>query len=99
RAALLQRQQERAPGGSRPVRVGLAIEGRRAAREGAAVFHTGQRIGRGTSGTVTPTLNRPTAMAAVIQAGAPVGTTPRVEVGKERAPCRVVPLPFYKRAA
>jgi aminomethyltransferase len=95
RDALLRRQQDT----SRPVRVGLTIEGRRAAREGAAVFEAGQRVGRVTSGTVTPTLNRPIGMAYVTPACAAVGTALEVEVGRERATARVVSLPFYKRAA
>jgi aminomethyltransferase len=94
RDAILRRQQDAA----RPVRVGLELDGRRAAREGAAVLHDGQNIGRVTSGTITPTLNKAIAMAYVAPAHRAPGTALTVEVGKATAAARVVPLPFYRRA-
>jgi aminomethyltransferase len=93
RAAILARQQD----AGRPVRVGLELEGRRAAREGAAVLHNGQAIGKVTSGTITPTVGKAIAMAYVTPAQAAAGTTLAVEVGKAQAPARVVALPFYRR--
>jgi aminomethyltransferase len=93
REALLVRQKD----ASRPVRIGLELEGRRAAREGAAVLHHGEAIGRVTSGTLTPTLNKPIAMAYVPPAHAAVGTSVEVEVGKGLQAARVVGLPFYSR--
>jgi aminomethyltransferase len=94
REALVLRQKDTA----RPVRIGLELEGRRAAREGAAVLHEGTPAGKVTSGTITPTLNRAIAMAYVLPALAQPGTALQVEVGKGQAPARVVPLPFYRRA-
>jgi len=94
RQAILTRQEDR--GG--PVRVGLEIEGRRAAREGAAVHADGRPVGRVTSGTITPTLNRPIAMAYVEPAHAAAGAALAVDVGKTQAAARVVGLPFYRRA-
>ncbi len=82
---------------SRPGRVGLELEGRRAAREGANVLSGEERVGRVTSGTVTPTLNRAIAMAYVPAAHGKVGTALNVEVGKSKIAARVVPLPFYRR--
>jgi aminomethyltransferase len=93
RDALLRRRQDV----SRPVRVGLELEGRRAAREGAAVLAAGQPAGRVTSGSFTPTLNRVIAMAYVAPAHSAAGTGLTVEVGKTQAAARVVPLPFYRR--
>jgi aminomethyltransferase len=93
REALLARREDR----DRPVRVGLELEGRRAAREGATVLRAGQAMGKVTSGTITPTLNRPIAMAYVLPAHAAAGTALDVEVGKAQAAARVVPLPFYRR--
>src|SRR5262249_27382794 len=46
-------------------RVGLVLEGRRAGREGAVVSRGGHTIGRVTSGTITPTIGKPIAMAYV----------------------------------
>src|SRR5262245_35966246 len=88
RRAILARQEDR----GRPVRVGLEIEGRRAAREGAAVHADGRPVGRVTSGTITPTLNRPVAMAYVEAARAVAGTALAVDVGKAQAAARVVGL-------
>jgi aminomethyltransferase len=93
RDALLRRQQ----GPTRPVRVGLELEGRRAAREGATVLGDGRRVGRVTSGSFAPTLSRVIAMAYVEPSTASTGTALAVEVGKTQVPARVVPLPFYRR--
>src|SRR5262249_35746694 len=51
--------------GRRHPRVGLEVEGRRAAREGAAVFVDGTLVGQVTSGTITPTVGKAIAMAYV----------------------------------
>ena len=93
RAGIEKRKQD----ASRPVRVGLELEGRRAAREGAQVLHAGGAVGKVTSGTITPTLNRAVAMAYVRPDLSAIGTTLGVEVGKAQANARVVALPFYRR--
>lgn len=83
---------------SLPVRVGLIIEGRRAAREGSDLIDSeGRRIGRVSSGTFSPTLQNPIAMAYVQRNLASVGTTFDADIRGSRAATRVVPLPFYKR--
>jgi aminomethyltransferase len=84
---------------TRPVRVGLELDGRRAAREGAVVSLDGRPVGRATSGTITPTLGKAIAMAYVEPSCSRAGTTLAVEVGKTQTPARVVPLPFYRRPA
>jgi aminomethyltransferase len=94
RAALLEKRQDT----SRPVRVGLELEGKRIAREGATVSCDGQMIGRVTSGTFAPTLARTVAMAYVEPAHAAVGTPCRVDVRGKEESARVVALPFYRRA-
>src|SRR5262249_24279964 len=93
RSALLWRKEDT----TRPVRVGLTLEGRRAASEGAGGFCDGQRVGRVTSGTITPTLGKAIAMAYVAPAQAPPGTALAVEVGKGQTAAQVVALPFYSR--
>ncbi|HTU90225.1 MAG TPA: glycine cleavage system aminomethyltransferase GcvT, partial [Gemmataceae bacterium] len=80
-----------------PRRVGLELAGRRAAREGAAILSEGQTIGRVTSGTVTPTLNKAIAMAYVDPAFTAAGTICTVDVRGKPEEARVVPLPFYRR--
>jgi len=83
---------------SAPVRVGLELAGKRVPREGYAVLANDQPIGRVTSGTFSPTLNRPIAMAYVDRAQAAAGTELIVDIRGAREPARVVELPFYKRA-
>ena len=75
-------------------RVGLTLEGRMAAREGALVFAGDQAVGRVTSGGFSPSLNHPIAMAYVAADQAAAGTTLTVDMRGKRLPARVVPLPF-----
>jgi aminomethyltransferase len=82
---------------TRRKRVGLELEGKRIAREGARVLRDGQEIGTVTSGTFAPTLQKSLAMAYVDPAGTPVGTTCEVDIRGKPAPARVVALPFYRR--
>jgi aminomethyltransferase len=78
-------------------RVGLGLEGKRIAREGAAVLSGGKEVGRVTSGTFSPTLDRAIAMAYVDPDLAAAGTSCEVDIRGKAAPTKVVPLPFYKR--
>jgi aminomethyltransferase len=78
-------------------RVGLELQGKRIAREGAAVVRDGGEVGRVTSGTFSPTLGRVIAMAYVDPACAAAGTECAVDVRGKTEPARVVPLPFYRR--
>jgi len=80
-----------------PVRVGLVLEGRRIARQAAAVLRDDQEVGRVTSGTFAPTMQVGVAMALVDPRAAAVGTQLSVDVRGHREPARVVKLPFYKR--
>jgi aminomethyltransferase len=78
-------------------RVGLELEGKRPAREGAKVLRDGTEIGQVTSGTLTPTLNKAIAMAFVVPDLAQPDTVLEVDIRGKLAPARVVPLPFYRR--
>ena len=84
-------------GDSRPVRVGLQLDGRRAARETCPVLHGDKPVGTVTSGTYSPTFERPLAMAYVKPAAAATGTPLMVDVRGTQLPATVVPLPFYER--
>ncbi len=79
--------------------VGLIVEGRGIARHGYAVFAGDRRTGVVTSGTQSPTLGVPIAMAYVAPGDAEPGTVVDVEIRDARVPARVVALPFYKRGA
>ena len=79
--------------------VGLAVRGRGIARHGHPV-HAGDRAtGIVTSGTHSPTLGLPIAMAYVAPADGEPGTILEVEIRGQRVPAEVVPLPFYRRAS
>ncbi len=85
-----------AGGGRPPPRAGLLVEGRRSARQGMKVFQGDREVGVVTSGCLSPTLERPIAMAYLPPACAAPGTPLLVDLGREKAPVTVAPLPFYK---
>lgn len=80
-----------------PVRlIGLALE-RVPVREGYPVLLGGEPVGHVTSGTSSPTLGHPIAMA-LVRADAADAEAYAVEVRGKTHPARRVALPFYKRA-
>jgi aminomethyltransferase len=79
------------------LRVGLRLEGKRIARQGAEVFHDGRPAGLVTSGTFAPTLGQSLAMAMVDPTSATVGTALTVDVRGHQESAVVVKLPFYRR--
>ena len=82
---------------SLPQRVGLTMDRRRVPREGYQVFQVDQPVGEITSGTFSPTLDRPIAMALVSPSATDVGTDLTVDIRGSRLPAQVVKLPFYTR--
>lgn len=94
RDALVRAQEKSASG---RLRVGLMLEGRRAAREGCPVLVDEKTIGQITSGSFTPTLEKSIAMAYVEAPHAAVGSKLTVDVRGNHEPATIVPLPFYKR--
>jgi aminomethyltransferase len=80
-----------------PVRVGLELEGKRAAREECSVLVNGQNVGFVTSGTFAPTLQKAISMAYVAPEFAAVGTSVEIDIRGKATPARVVRLPFYSR--
>jgi aminomethyltransferase len=75
-------------------RVGLMLEGRMAAREGAKIFVEDREVGAVTSGGFSPSLQRPIAMAYVDRLHAEDGTPLTVEVRGKRLSATVAPMPF-----
>ncbi|NTZ42659.1 glycine cleavage system aminomethyltransferase GcvT [Altererythrobacter sp. SALINAS58] len=75
-------------------RVGLVLSGRLPAREGAAVMHGDEQVGRVTSGGFSPTLGHPVAMAYVASEHAADGTELSIDVRGKRLDARVAPMPF-----
>jgi aminomethyltransferase len=80
-----------------PKRVGLELGGKRIAREGALLYHGDLQVGRVTSGTFSPTLQKSIAMAYLPPELAEPGAQVDVDIRGSRERATVVPLPFYKR--
>jgi len=95
RAAL----EKAAADGPRKVLVGLEVRGRGIARHGYDVFAGDRRSGAVTSGTQSPTLGLPIAMAYVTPSEAAPGTIVDVAIRDQRISAEVVPMPFYRRPA
>jgi aminomethyltransferase len=78
---------------------GLTITGRGIARHGYPVVRDTRRTGTVTSGTHSPSLGRPIAMAYVTPGDDEPGTILAVEIRDQRVDAVVTPLPFYRRPA
>ncbi|MEB3176540.1 MAG: glycine cleavage system aminomethyltransferase GcvT [Synechococcus sp.] len=79
--------------------VGLELQGRAIARHDYPVLHHGERVGVITSGTFSPTLQKPVALASVPAHLAKTGTELAVEIRGRQEPAVVVKRPFYRRAS
>ena len=84
-------------------RVGLKIEGRLPAREGAPIFAAGAQVGEVTSGDFAPTVGAPIAMGWVSLPHSAEGTALEIEVRGKRISATVAAMPFvphrYRRKA
>jgi len=83
--------------GVKKKRVGLEMINRGIAREGYPVKAQARVIGKVTSGTKTPSLEKPIAMAYVETEFAELGRELFVEIRGEDKKARVVKMPFYKK--
>jgi len=89
------------------LRVGLTFDGRRVPRQGHRVLRddptsaspASSPIGHVTSGTFSPTLERPIAMAYVEKQYANENERVYVDIRGHAEPARIVRLPFYRRRA
>ncbi|MEE2775223.1 MAG: glycine cleavage system aminomethyltransferase GcvT [Acidobacteriota bacterium] len=77
--------------------IGLELGGRRIARQGAPVFAGDAEVGSVTSGSWSPSLEKPIALARVSHRHSAAGGALEVGVRNRREAARVVRLPFYKR--
>ena len=78
--------------------VGLELEGKRIARQGAPVKNGDAVVGEVTSGTFGPTVQKSIAMAFVNTPSAAEGTPLQVDLRGTLNAAKVVKLPFYKRS-
>ncbi|WP_090705865.1 MULTISPECIES: glycine cleavage system aminomethyltransferase GcvT [unclassified Beijerinckia] len=87
--------------GPRRKRVGLTLEGRQPVREGAEILAGGSATGIVTSGTFSPSLNRPIAMGYVATNNAAKGVALDILVRGKALPAQTATMPFvphrYKR--
>lgn len=78
-------------------RVGLKLDGRLPAREGAPILSGDITVGTVTSGGFAPSVDGPIAMGYVDAAHAADGTPLVIEVRGKRLDACVVPLPFWQK--
>ncbi len=76
--------------------VGLQLESRNIARHDYPIVHNDESVGIVTSGTLSPTLGYPVALAYVPVELAKVGTVVNVQIRQKTVPATVVKKPFYK---
>ncbi len=79
--------------------VGFQLDGRRVPRHGMAILSGGRVVGQVTSGTFSPSLERPIGMGYVEAALAPVGTALEIQAGTTMLPARVTARPFHTRGS
>lgn len=82
---------------NQPRRVGLELSGKRVPREGFGITSAGRTVGHVTSGTFSPTLDRPIAMGYIEPALASPGAQLEIDVRGRAESARIVELPFYRR--
>lgn len=80
--------------GTQQKRIGLLLEGRMPAREGAEIYAGATLVGRVTSGGFSPTLERPIAMGYVDRAHSEIGQNLTIEVRGKRLEASVTAFPF-----
>jgi len=78
--------------------VGFEMSDRQIARDACGVSLGGAPVGRVTSGSPAPYLKKNIGMAYVPLSARAPGTEIEIDIRGNRAPARIVPLPFYKRA-
>lgn len=95
RAALIQQKQQ----GLARRMVGFDLEGRRVPRHGMEIESGGRTVGHVTSGTFSPSLERPIGMGYVESTLDRPGGTLEVLAGGTRLNVRIAPRPFWTRGS
>ena len=88
-------EQQKAKGVQRKL-VRLQMQGRNIARHGYPILSAGEKVGEITSGTLSPTLGYPVALAYVPTELAKVDNQLEIEIRGKSYPATVVKRPFYK---
>lgn len=79
--------------------VGLEVDGRNIARQGYAVLGGGEEVGRVTSGTFAPTLQKSLAIASIETTARSEAGPHGIRIRDKTVPARLTPLPFYASRA
>ena len=79
--------------------VGFQLDGRRVPRHGMSIHANGREVGKVTSGTFSPSLERPIGMGYVEAALAPIGTALEIQAGTTMLAARVTARPFHTRGS
>ena len=82
--------------GSARMLAGFEVMGRQIARQGFSVLQSGREIGKVTSGTFSPTLQRSLALALVSSSIKIEGGSFTVDIRGKAAEARPAPIPFYE---
>jgi aminomethyltransferase len=77
--------------------VGITTKEAGIPRQGYKIFKDGNMVGYITSGTMSPTLNKPVAMGYVRIEASDIGTQLDIEIRGKHVKAEVAKLPFYKR--
>jgi aminomethyltransferase len=77
----------------------LELEGKAFPRHGYDIYSGNEAVGKVTSGTFSPTLQKPIALGYVPTKLSAVGSTVEVDVRGKRFKATVVKPPFYKNAS
>ena len=92
---ILEKQAEE---GTRKKLVGIKVQNKGIARKGYPVLYNSETIGKVTSGTWSPTLKEPIALAYVPSEIAQVSTQLEIEIRGKKHPAIIVKRPFYKKS-
>jgi glycine cleavage system T protein (aminomethyltransferase) len=89
-------KQTAAAGGPKRRLVGIAIEGKRTARQAMAIKSGGRDVGIVTSACLSPTLGHAIAMGFVDTGSSEPGSSLAIDTGRGVLEGKIVKLPFYK---
>ena len=90
--------EKQADEGTRKKLVGIKVKDKGIARKGYPVLHNDKTVGEVTSGTWSPTLKEPIALAYVPTEIAQLNTQLEVTIRGKKHPAIIVKRPFYKRS-
>ena len=84
--------------GARKKLVGIKVQNKGIARKGYPVLHNNKTVGIVTSGTWSPTLKEPIALAYVPSEIAKVNTQLEIDIRGKKHPAIIVKRPFYRKS-